>query len=388
MPTAGEMWKALEEHRQEFLDVDRELLAATALLRKEAELHRGKSLAELRRALGSLEAEAGAHPTGEWTPGAEWLPFRGAPRTGASHEEWIGWAETALEDVITFAVDGSQIFPSRDLSVPVAAIQVASFENRHQPKDFEKKTIFQPVAPAKLLENETDETGLRELVTLERYRLETRTLTNWMRANAGKPGRRLAIFDGTLIISFARAGQQRSEYLREVLEMVRVSHQTQIPLVAYLDSSRARDLANMYARLAGMAETRVTDGALLRKSGWGRRTPAFICARKRDLQDYEEFERDICFLYLVSDSQGRPARLEFPGWMLQAGSLEHVVNWVRAEIVAQADGYHYAIQAADALAVLTSEDREKFIAVFRQFARSIGLSMTERAKARSKRSAR
>ena len=45
-----------------------------------------------------------------------------------SHEEARDWAKEVLLNTPTFAVDGSQIPPSRDFSVPVGAVQIGWFE--------------------------------------------------------------------------------------------------------------------------------------------------------------------------------------------------------------------------------------------------------------------
>ena len=58
------------------------------------------------------------------------VPFGEAWR---SHEEARRWALKVLGGRVTFAADGSQVFPGREASVPVAAVQVASFENPHTP---------------------------------------------------------------------------------------------------------------------------------------------------------------------------------------------------------------------------------------------------------------
>src|ERR1044071_3487916 len=50
-----------------------------------------------------------------------------------SHETARQWAYKKLLGHPTFAADGSQIMPSKDLSLPVAAVHIAWFENPHTP---------------------------------------------------------------------------------------------------------------------------------------------------------------------------------------------------------------------------------------------------------------
>src|SRR5215470_17400929 len=81
-------------------------------------------------------ASDGAHPTGEYgrwqglsLDGPPVLPFG---RVFAHHEDARAWAE-CLRGMTTLAVDGSQLMPWRDASVPVALVQAGIFENPHQP---------------------------------------------------------------------------------------------------------------------------------------------------------------------------------------------------------------------------------------------------------------
>ena len=60
---------------------------------------------------------------------------RGGARVGARR---------ACEARVTFAADGSQIYPGREVSLPVAAVQIASFENPHTPGgDYTKEVALQ-----------------------------------------------------------------------------------------------------------------------------------------------------------------------------------------------------------------------------------------------------
>ena len=54
----------------------------------------------------------------------------------------------------------------------------------------------------------------------------------------------------------------------------------------------------------------------------------------------------------------------------------------------QGTGYPYAIETADALAVITMQDRERFYGVLQEFVQQNSLSWTFSRKARSKRGRR
>ncbi len=56
------------------------------------------------------------------------IPFG---QTWANHEQARSWARTVLAGVPTVAVDGSQITPTKDISVPVGAVQIGWFVNPH-----------------------------------------------------------------------------------------------------------------------------------------------------------------------------------------------------------------------------------------------------------------
>src|SRR5690348_5325379 len=88
------------------------------------------------RADGEAARATGAHPTAEYDAwllgGGRGLPALPFGRTFAHHEEARAWAE-CLRGTTTFAVDGSQLLPWRDASVPVALVQAGLFENPHQP---------------------------------------------------------------------------------------------------------------------------------------------------------------------------------------------------------------------------------------------------------------
>ncbi|MEL7225347.1 MAG: NurA domain-containing protein, partial [Cyanobacteria bacterium J06576_12] len=48
-----------------------------------------------------------------------------------NREQSLAWVAEQLTDVTTFAVDGSQVFPQKDFSIPIALVQIGWFENHH-----------------------------------------------------------------------------------------------------------------------------------------------------------------------------------------------------------------------------------------------------------------
>ena len=386
MLVVDKVWKALQTAIDDFLRIDDDFLRERQMLRDAMAATEGLSVTGLRERLRWPDGEPGAFPTEEWQANSGlWLDGPPLGGTDASSQQWREWAESTLAGVHTFAVDGSQIYPSTDWSIPLAAVQVGWFENPHGDGAYIKDVGFKLISPAELTDA-ADEAGMRTLVNLERHQAEVEALVKWMREQAGAGGKLLALFDGTLVVSYASGRQERRRYVEAVRELMKTSAETRVPLVAYIDSSRARDLAHMFATVARQKDPRITDGTLLPdRSDWGARTPAFICARRQGLDNYGDMAREVCFVYLKSNRDGRPARLEFPGWMLREGRLDETVDWVRAEIVAQGNGFPYAIETADEVAVLTMRDRDRMMALVQDFAIEHNLRLDWRAKSRSKR---
>jgi len=118
---------------------------------------------------------------------------------------------------------------------------------------------------------------------------------------------------------------------------------------------------------------------------WGDRTQVYVCARDDDVLN-KYYER-VCFVYLETTADNPPARVEFPRWLYETGEHERVLDLVRAECVV-GTGYPYALETADAVAVLTMQDRERFYRLFQEFAEREGLPLRFSRKAVSKRGRR
>lgn len=110
-------------------------------------------------------------------------------------------------------------------------------------------------------------------------------------------------------------------------------------------------------------------------SPWGDRSIAFQSRRDGSVDALEttydgleyRFGNDLLFVYLDAPGPGALDRLEFPRWVLEAGELDDVVDVVRAE-AAVGRGYPEILQQADADAVLTQDDYDRFLRVVQQFA--------------------
>jgi hypothetical protein len=371
------------------------------------------SAAAITAAQRALEADSSAHAqsvgaraTDEYdrwrrlsASGVPVLPFG---QTFAHHQEARAWAE-CLRGTTTFAVDGSQLPPWRDASVPIALVQAGLFENPHQPpRPYVKDVTTVLLTPDELTATESDTVDMRTgetlgysqlIVSLRRFELEVETLVARMEHHAALPDGApvLALYDGSLIVSFAlkMAPPYRDRYVAAARRLLEASEKYRTPLIGYIDTSYARDIVTMVTRLAREDElppTRGVHDALLwwRSLAWGDRSPAFISARD-DLarMGYGEQQGDVAFVYFQAARDRPPARVEFPRWMLASGQLDAVMDALRAETVA-GNGYPYPIEAADAVAVISAADRAQFYATFQDFAERSGLAFGFSRKSLSK----
>jgi hypothetical protein len=356
---------------------------------------------------------AGARPTLEFD---QWLttaadqtyhgPIFPFGREFSSHEQSRLWAE-CIEGITTIAVDGSQLMPWRDASIPVGLVQVGFFVNPHaRGSTYTKDVRMEVLAPEELMEETGDELDdpdsypYSEMqVTQRRYLLEVETICNLMKQYAAE--RRtddplyspLVFFDGSLVVSFALTmpNPYRQRYIDAAVSLLKTSEELRVPLIGYIDTSYARDTITMLRRLDAalpkpvLRDTKKIHDALLWKGHlrWGDRTPAMICARNDVLESYGPYHNSVAFSYLQTTAVRPPTRLEFPRWMLDDGILEPVLDVVRAEIIA-GNGYPYAIETADAVSVITMQDRAEFYGYFQAFMEHQGIKFTYSTKTLSK----
>jgi hypothetical protein len=293
----------------------------------------------------------------------------------SNHEAARDWAYQALLGRPTFAADGSQIMPAKDISMPVAAVQVAWFENPHTPDgSYIKDTRFEVLAPDDLLIGNTPERQLSEqMVNLRRFQLEVETLCDYMERYAREhdcaSAPPLVFLDSSIVISFAERWHedQRKLFIEPVIKLLDVAQATSIPVVGYVDTTYACDLAVMLKQFFSLNIRRspIHDAYLFRNLNWGDRTIFFTCARAGLLEEFGAHRRGVGFVYLKTN-QNLPARLDIPIWVYQRGLLDYVIDLVRAEVIVGL-GYPYALAAADAAAVISGPDREAFYRIFEQF---------------------
>jgi hypothetical protein len=380
---------ALEAKADRFAGYDVTLSDTLATYAAALEALTGLSRAEIEARLAG-NPWPGARPTNEQDqyPGIV-LPFE---QNWTNHQQARAWAKGVLSGVPTVAVDGSQITPSKDISVPVGAVQIGWFVNPHDgAQGYIKDLSFEVLAPDELADPDQDTFGFPDWrVNARRFVQECKKLVEMMQAARDAPVRPVCFFDGSLVVSFVQhmLPERQRLYLNAVTALLTASETYRVPLVGYVDTSYANDLAAMLDALAGRpTRQRVSDGALLRsRMKWGDRTAAYVCARDDNVLPVEgkKYYERVCFVYLKTTAERPPARLDLPRWLLDAGELEHTVDVVRAECVV-GNGYPYAVETADAVAVITMQDRERFYRVFQEFAEKAGLPLRFSRKAVSKR---
>ncbi|NEQ49621.1 MAG: DNA double-strand break repair nuclease NurA [Leptolyngbya sp. SIO3F4] len=307
-----------------------------------------------------------------------------------NREHSLQWVDAHLKGITTFAVDGSQIFPSKDLFPPIALVQIGWFENPHTSTADYIKDIELDVMTPKDLELGDTSKPLDRLVNKHRFRMEIYRLVEYIK-QVKDPEHCLVFFDGALVATFADAyeDEDRKEYVEVLIELLQASEDHRVPLVGYVDTSAAHDLTTLLehhsASVTGIP--RVTDAQILTQHmEWGDRTPIFQCDRTGILTEYRKRQKDysdrIIFTYLKTN-QGPPARIEMPRWMHEDRITEQVINWVRAETIV-GGGYPYAIETADQTAVLQTSDRQIFFRILQDWASHEDLQLRWSRKMMSK----
>jgi hypothetical protein len=258
----------------------------------------------------------GAHLLESWEAAQKWVIS--SKLKWSNREESLHWAKEQLEGVTLFAVDGSQIFPSTDLSIPIALVQIGWFENRHTTTgDYDKNNRLNVLSPLDLISTSPGQ-PLDRQVNMFRFQMEIERLIEFMEGHRDCPDC-LVFLDGALVATFAEAidPECRAFYVQCLLDLLRASEQTRVPVVGYIDASNARDLVTMLQSLQSLPDAPAIQDAPLIGQGmkWGDRTPAFICARGKGLgregvlKDYQEQAERIIFTYLKTNDRP-PVRID------------------------------------------------------------------------------
>ncbi|MGC1525682.1 MAG: DNA double-strand break repair nuclease NurA [Phormidesmis sp.] len=323
---------------------------------------------------------------------------RGIVRSGLAwenREQSLAWVGTQLTDVTTFAVDGSQVFPQKDFSVPIALVQIGWFENHHSATgQYEKDILLDVMTPKDLVADRSQ--PMDRWINMRRFSMEVQRLIDYIKTAKDRaikrgrdPERCLVFFDGSLVLSFAAMLDEniRGPYVEQVLTLLQASEKHQVPLVGYVDTAQSNDVTTLLRTFHGLDNTRVLyDAKLLnRLMQWGDRTPLMTCDRGGILNEYREMRDRLTFTYLKTNAN-YPARLDLPKWIWEAGRAGTVINQVRAEVIV-GNGYPYAIETADQTAVLQSRDRQIFYRILQDWAaqEQLQLSLSQKMMSKARR---
>ncbi len=384
---------ALESCAGEFALYDREVREQVASYNQALDEIARMTAEEITRKLAAATAATGAIPGEEFYQAQSFVvPF---DREFANREEARAWAYQALLNRTTCAADGSQVMPTKDFSIPVAAVQIGWFENPHTTEGaYIKDATFEVLSPdVVMVRTGGDIEASFQAVQQRRYTMEIEAIKNYMSVaaqkgfDANRPP--IVFFDNLLVISFVEIlpEKQREAYVAEILSLLNKSKETGIPVIGYIDTSMARDLVTMLKVFnPDLNESpKLQDAALfVNRMKWGDRTPIFRCARQGVLESYgEEWRREIGFVYLKTTGDAPPSRIDIPMWVSERGLLDDVMNIIRGEIIV-GNGYPYVIEAADQTAVVSAQDREAFYAIFQDFAERNGFKLSRARKAISK----
>lgn len=349
-----------------------------------------------------------------------------------SLKNMVNWAADFIKNKVTVASDGSQIYSSTDINIPVGVIQVVTYENAHKPIDnhavINQETkvlapndlLFQRQGTNQFIINQTPVDTARFCLEMSMLEEKMDDLKNRQKSHDDC----YLMYDGSLIFSFMRNFDEQFkkahyETLKEALDK---SKSTMYPVLGYVDSSRAKDVVHMVKALAGLdygsEQIFVTDAYYLENVAardpkikhtwkWGDRTCTFICDRNDPIyRDYSKYTRckignniipdpkdpdkighRIAFFYIkLNNSQ--LARVEFPEWCLMKNKtnrniVEEIANIIRAESVL-GSGYPYIIDQCHHRTVIRGEDRLKFLRFFQKFGAVNNVKVRIRNKARSK----
>jgi hypothetical protein len=358
---------------------------------------------EIRAKLENNE-DAGAIPAGELADNQS-FSFAFSEKW-ENHEQARIWAASILQKRTTFAADGSQIYAEKDISLPVGAIQIGWFENPHDAaQGYEKNARFEILTPSDLLENQEEPMNPETRVGERRFHAEIEKTGEFLNKKKGwrERGERmpLAFFDNTLLVSFSLPQTRLQEsFLQAAVNLVRLSRDTGVPLVGYIDRSFSRDLLHLLDAFEGKKSSErktVYDTTILHAGtsnfspilkNWGDRT-CFCYSMRRGLSAFVEPETGkslVGFTYLQTTSDAAPARLDVPSWIYEKGLLNEVLDTIRAECVIGL-GYPYALETADATAVITVRDREVFLRALQEFAgrEKLGFSVSRKNASKGRR---
>ena len=373
----------LSEHTDALKQIEAQTQRDLDALRISLEQFADMDRASVEQAIADI-TKPGARPTEEQSTQPMIVPFQNGWQ---HHDAARNWAMEQLRDITTFAADGSQITPAREMSIQVGLVQIGWFLNPHSHDVAYEKDVAVELLTPRDFDAAVDRDTQRE-VEWRRFNGEVSAIVRFMEHNSGKDA--LAFFDGSFVVSFVSGMQpeRQHQYTNVIQYLLDKSEETRIPLIGFIDNSFSSDVVTLIQHAVGRTQIiRSSDALLLRPHmQWGDRSRIYLCSRDDEVVDNSYYEQ-VCVTYLKTTRDNAPARLEFPRWMMDEDIYEWVLDVVRAECVVGV-GYPYPLETADATAVLTMADRERFQRMFQQFAEREEIPLRFSRKSMSKRGRR
>lgn len=373
----------LQKRSQDFLNIEAQTRLELDALQQSLSRFQDLSTQEIEQAIVDV-GHSGALPTSEQDALPFIVPFE---HQWQHHKASRAWAAHKLRNVTTFAADGSQITPAREMSIQLGLVQIGWFLNPHTTDmPYEKDVAVELLTPQEF-DGSVDRDTQRE-VEWRRFNGEVDAAISFLERYEGHDA--LAFFDGSFIVSFVGGmmPERQKQYTEAVQTLLAKSAETKVPIIGYVDNSFSSDLVTLMQYSTGRTNIiRSSDAALLRSlMKWGDRSRIYRCDRDDEVLD-KNYYRNVCITYLKTTSNNPPARLEFPYWMLETDLHEWALDIVRAECCVGL-GYPYPLETADATTVLTMADRERFQRMFQNFAEQQNIDLRFSRKSMSKRGRR
>jgi hypothetical protein len=347
----------------------------------------------------------GALPTAEWNNYDDPLVSFEQSAEWDNHEAVNEFAHDALSGVTTVGVDGSELGPTREFTVPLGLVQTAWVANHHQMGGaYDRDTRTRVLGPTEVTQP-ADDSGDRRYPDgrapgHERYREEARSVVGCIERYADADPLTVVCYDGPLVPTFANtlgAEVRDGVYRASMARVLAASQYHEVPVVGYTAGSSRTSLSKLLRRAEPDclgSESLVPDAQILDdwREQWGDRSLAFVHRQDGTVDGLEtvyegreyEFGHEVLFAYLaVGDGPGMDY-VEFPAWIARAGLTDTVLDVVRAE-TGIGRGYPEILQQADTDAVLDAGDEQEFLRLVTEYADDVGLPLELDAKELSKR---
>lgn len=303
-----------------------------------------------------------------------------------SRQQATDWALENLKDTRIAAVDGSQVYPSQYISVPIGLTQACTVINGHAGrKSFSTSSTLKLMTPADL--EESGGYGYSQSpVSRQRFEMECAQICEFVETHPGD----IIFMDGSLVLSFiVQLGvAEQKKYVNAMVEVLDCSEKTGSPVVAYTDMSMSRDLSLFMSRHFGLRPTtHLSDAIVIKESlNWGDRTRAFLSDRDDRLAAgqpsvldmYGKHKDSIAFFYIQS-SGGLPSKVEIPAWCVEKGMTDRIADVIRAQCIVR-PGYPDIIHRAHEYATINFAESELFTSMLESLARKHNIRVYKSAK--------